>query len=89
MQRVVQQLASFGFIALLLIAFPTSASHAAQPVPLVKNQEQVAASPSEAAAIARQRYGGEVLKVKKAGKVYKVRLLTPDGRVKEVKVAAK
>lgn len=61
----------------------------AQVLPVQYAQDQAAASPSEAASIAQRRYGGEVLKVQKKGKHYKVRLLTDDGRVKEVKVPAK
>ena len=61
----------------------------AQVLPVQYAQEQGAASASEAASIAQSRHGGEVLKVERAGKYYKVRLLSPDGRVKEVKVPAK
>ncbi|AFU97984.1 PepSY domain-containing protein [Simiduia agarivorans] len=76
-------------IFMLGFTLPTGGLQAAIPVPVQKAQDQAAGSPSEAAAIAVRRHGGEVLKVQKAGKHYKVRLLTADGRVKEVKVAAK
>ena len=43
-------------------------------------------SSSKAAAIAKSRYGGKVLKVKKSGSVYRVKLLQPSGHVKQVVV---
>lgn len=41
---------------------------------------------ARAAEKARKRYGGEVLAVVKAGKVYRVRLLRKDGRVVTVTI---
>lgn len=57
-----------------------------------KQQSNVARSSGEAASIAKQRYGGEVLKVQLQGegrdRKYKVRLLLDNGRVKEVTIKA-
>lgn len=53
-------------------------------------QDSQASSSSEAARIAQDRFGGQVLKVKAQGegktRKYKVRLLLDDGRVKEVTI---
>jgi len=53
-------------------------------------QDGQASSSSEAAQIARDRFGGQVLKVQAQGegkkRKYKVRLLLDDGRVKEVTI---
>lgn len=62
----------------------------AAPVKYAQEKANRAASAAEAADIARQRYGGEVLKVQTLGegksRKYKVRLLTDDGRVREVMI---
>ena len=48
--------------------------------------EQLAISKAQAAALAQQRHGGEVLKVSRSGDGYQVKLLLPSGRVKAVRV---
>ena len=49
-------------------------------------QQQGGLTAKEAAAQAKARYGGKVLKVTPAGKGYKVRLLQDSGRVITVKI---
>lgn len=44
--------------------------------------------PARAAAMARSRFGGRVLKVQHRGAVYRVKLLLPDGKVKSVYIDA-
>ena len=44
-------------------------------------QERVSLTPAEAAAKARARHGGKVLKVQRKGNGYRVRLLQDSGRV--------
>lgn len=45
-------------------------------------------SAGEAAEIARRQYGGEVLKVSRAGNGYRIKLLLPSGTVKTVYIDA-
>lgn len=47
---------------------------------------QAASNKAEAAQIAKSRYGGKVLSVRKAGNGWQVKLLLDDGRVKMVYV---
>ncbi len=51
-----------------------------------RKQEQHALTASEAAAKARARHGGKVLKVTPKGKGYRVKLLTDSGRVLTVTI---
>ena len=51
-----------------------------------KKQEQHVLTAVEAAAKARARHGGKVLKVSPQGKAYRVKLLTDSGRVLTVTV---
>lgn len=44
--------------------------------------------PARAAEIARERHGGKVLKVERDGDAWRVRLLLPSGRVRNVRVDA-
>lgn len=44
-------------------------------------QQKASLTPAEAAAKARARYGGKVLKVQRKGDAYRVRLLQESGRV--------
>lgn len=71
------------------VSLPVQAA-AGAPIKYAKEKQQGAGSAAEAADIARQRYGGEVLKVQTLGegknRRYRVRLLTDDGRVREVTI---
>ena len=58
---------------------------AASPVLLARKGEL---SQGEAVQIAQSRHGGKAIKVERRGDVYWVRLLLPNGRVKEVAVPA-
>jgi uncharacterized membrane protein YkoI len=51
-------------------------------------RQQQGISAGQAAAIAKNQYGGEVLKVERAGNRYRVKLLLPSGTVKTVYIAA-
>lgn len=51
-------------------------------------RQQQGISAGQAAAIAKKRHGGEVLKVERAGNQYRVKLLLPSGTVKTVSVPA-
>lgn len=51
-----------------------------------QKQEQHALTAAEAAAKARARHGGKVLKVSPQGKGYRVKLLTDSGRVLSVTI---
>lgn len=70
---------------LLALMLATGAATALLPLP-VAAAEQRLISKAEAAALAQQRYGGEVLKVSRNGNNYQVRLLLPNGRVRSVTV---
>lgn len=75
--------------ATLLLAAPIHAGArppALPDVPAPLYLAQAANSEREAAAQARQRYGGKVLRVKTGERAYEVRLLMPDGRVRHVDV---
>jgi type VI protein secretion system component VasK len=51
-------------------------------------RQQQGISAGQAAAIAKKRHGGEVLKVERTGNQYRVKLLLPSGTVKTVNVPA-
>ncbi len=70
---------------LLALLLATGAATALLPLPVVAAEQRLI-SKAEAAALAQQRYGGEVLKVSRNGNNYQVRLLLPNGRVRSVTV---
>ena len=68
----------------LLLAVAGHASGLASATAYAAEQRLI--SKAEAAALAQQRHGGEVLKVSRSGDGYQVKLLLPSGRVKSVRV---
>jgi len=72
-------------LALSLLAYavvPVTAVQAKQPS--AKTQSTI--SPAQAAARAKARHGGKVLKVTPVGRGYRVKLLTNSGRVITVRI---
>ena len=51
--------------------------------------QAAAGSADEAAAQARQQTGGRVLRVREQGQSYEVKVLTPDGAVRNVRIPAR
>ena len=67
---------------LVCLTLPVSEAQAKQPN--AKSQSSI--SPAQAAAKAKARHGGKVLKVTREGRGYRVKLLTDSGRVITVNI---
>ncbi|MFK8048180.1 MAG: hypothetical protein AB8B81_07095 [Halioglobus sp.] len=67
-----------------LVCLTTPASYAQAKAPNAKSQSSM--SPAQAAAKAKARHGGKVLKVTRNGRGYRVKLLTDSGRVITVNI---
>ena len=67
-----------------LVCVTMPVSHAQAKQPNAKSQSSM--SPAQAAARAKARHGGKVLKVTRKGRGYRVKLLTDSGRVITVNI---
>lgn len=77
------------FIFLLVISITSFAPNSLAESSLAPQSEQgQSISPGEAAKIAKKRYGGKVLKIKRDGNKYRIKLLLPSGKVKNVYIDA-
>jgi starvation-inducible outer membrane lipoprotein len=83
-QGLKRMFCSMAVVALILAALPVSQVQAKQPTE--KRQSASSLSPAQAAAKAKARHGGKVLKVTPKGRGYKVKLLTDSGRVLTVMI---
>lgn len=79
MRRLTTHLLCTLLLATALVGVSTAPTAEARPVYANADSSQMTAR--EAAAQARAQYGGKVLRVRKQGNVYKVRLLQKSGRV--------
>jgi starvation-inducible outer membrane lipoprotein len=83
-QRLKIILCSMAVVALIFAVLPVSQVQAKQPTENRQNANSLTAA--QAAAKAKARHGGKVLKVTPKGRGYKVKLLTDSGRVLTVMI---
>ena len=79
MRRLTTHLLCTLLLATALLGFGSAPTVEARPAYANTSSSQMTAR--EAAAQAKAQYGGKVLRVRKQGNVYKVRLLQKSGRV--------
>lgn len=83
-QLLKRMLCAMALVALVFTVLPASQVQAKQPAEKAQGAQSLSAA--EAAAKAKARHGGKVLKVTPKGRGYKVKLLTDSGRVLTVMI---